>query len=72
MAEIAEAIVSKKRDMSVQMEGADRRVIIACLERGIAKYEATQIEFISITSAMDQAWGHIGRGAQPVIWKSVF
>ena len=61
-AEADEAIVAVKRKISEQREGADRRVIHACLERDLAERQTFRDDLASIVAAIEEAWDKIASG----------
>ena len=69
LAETDEAIVAVKRNITEQMEGADRRSIIACLERDLAVHQTRRTELASIVAGIEEAWEEISCGRD---WYDMF
>ena len=64
LAETDEAIVAVKRKITEQMEGADRRSIIVCLEREMSDHQTRRTELADIIVNIEFAWGEIASADQ--------
>ena len=64
MAKADEAIAAVKRKLTEQTEGSDRRTIIACLQRDLAKLQTFRDDLAGIIVDIDTAWGEIASAEQ--------